>query len=431
MSSEKDHIGLRKRILSYLKGELSPREEFELEKKALEDPFVQEALEGLESQDPGIVENDLASLSSRILKRRSRRFIYRVAASLLILLAVSAIWLLLPERTDEKLAQREEEPAREEKEVIPQEVPILEQEAEELIPEEKPASAPPETEPQNATESQSIPDDRANELVTKEPPVKMESESITSKPAVPELSPELAEIADRDIAEEDPEVSEEVIPDENAMSFAITREAEFDTEENKAKKNVSGMARSAVHQSTKSVYGKVVTSEGEGLPGVNVIIKGTNQGVITDFEGNFELEAAENSELVVSFIGMTRREVPVTLNDSMRIVLTEDVETLSEVVVTNAGKSLNTPAGPLGGDEEFNRYVSENKRSVEGEPGKVVLRVTLSETGDIRDIQVVRSLSPAQNQEAIRLINEYRGFSPGILDGKPEESVIRLKIDFN
>lgn len=60
------------------------------------------------------------------------------------------------------------------------------------------------------------------------------------------------------------------------------------------------------------VKGTVTDDSGDILPGVSIVIKGTTQGTITDFDGNFSLEVGENNVLVFSFIGFETQEVPVT-----------------------------------------------------------------------------------------------------------------------
>ena len=71
---------------------------------------------------------------------------------------------------------------------------------------------------------------------------------------------------------------------------------------------------------------------GEPIIGANVLVKGTTNGTITDFDGNYELEAPVGSTLTVSFIGYKTIEVKATA-EKQTIRLTEDTETLDEVVV--------------------------------------------------------------------------------------------------
>lgn len=62
----------------------------------------------------------------------------------------------------------------------------------------------------------------------------------------------------------------------------------------------------------KAISGKVVDSKGEAIIGANVVEKGTTNGTITDFEGNYTLNVPSNSVLVISYIGYKTQEVFVS-----------------------------------------------------------------------------------------------------------------------
>ncbi len=88
-----------------------------------------------------------------------------------------------------------------------------------------------------------------------------------------------------------------------------------------------------------TVTGKVTAAEdGSPLPGVNVIVKGTTNGAVTDSDGVYTLSAPESAtELVYSFIGMTTVEVSIAGRSTIDVQLTMDVTQLSEIVVTGVG----------------------------------------------------------------------------------------------
>ncbi|WP_224997431.1 SusC/RagA family TonB-linked outer membrane protein [Cesiribacter sp. SM1] len=89
----------------------------------------------------------------------------------------------------------------------------------------------------------------------------------------------------------------------------------------------------------RTVSGTVVSrSDGQGLPGVAIKVKGTAAGTITDLDGTYKIEVpAEGAVLVYSFVGYTVQEIPVGNQSVIDVQLAEDVETLSEVVVTALG----------------------------------------------------------------------------------------------
>ncbi|MDR1937580.1 MAG: TonB-dependent receptor [Tannerellaceae bacterium] len=87
-----------------------------------------------------------------------------------------------------------------------------------------------------------------------------------------------------------------------------------------------------------TVSGTVVDAAGEPVIGVNVFVKGTTNGVITDMDGHFTLNVPDNNAvLVFSFIGYTTQEVKVGSQKNLRIILQEDNLMLDEVVVVAYG----------------------------------------------------------------------------------------------
>lgn len=84
------------------------------------------------------------------------------------------------------------------------------------------------------------------------------------------------------------------------------------------------------------VTGKVTSTGGEGLPGVNVVLKGSTTGTMTDVDGNFRLNATEGT-LVFSFIGYKTIETLIQGRTTIDAVLEEDVTTLEQVVVVGYG----------------------------------------------------------------------------------------------
>ena len=88
-----------------------------------------------------------------------------------------------------------------------------------------------------------------------------------------------------------------------------------------------------------TVSGTVVDENGETLPGVNVLEKGTTNGTTTTANGEFNLEVQnENSILVFSFIGYTSQEIRVGNQTSIHVSMEPDIETLQEVVVVGYGE---------------------------------------------------------------------------------------------
>ncbi len=86
-----------------------------------------------------------------------------------------------------------------------------------------------------------------------------------------------------------------------------------------------------------SVQGVVKDKNGEEIIGASVLEKGTTNGTITDFDGNFTMNASDGVTLVISYIGYKTQEVIVQGDKALIITLEEDLKTLEEVVVIGYG----------------------------------------------------------------------------------------------
>lgn len=87
----------------------------------------------------------------------------------------------------------------------------------------------------------------------------------------------------------------------------------------------------------KTIEGKVVDNGGLPLPGVTVAIKGTSKGTITDFNGEFSIEANSDATLVASFMGFETKEIPLNGSTNITIKMEEDIGKLDDVIVVGYG----------------------------------------------------------------------------------------------
>lgn len=99
------------------------------------------------------------------------------------------------------------------------------------------------------------------------------------------------------------------------------------------------MLQGLLYAQERTISGQVVDDNGESLPGVNVVLKGSTQGTITDLDGNYKvpLNGDDDAILVFSFIGMQTKELPVGGRSVLDVTLSQDVTQLTEVVVTAFG----------------------------------------------------------------------------------------------
>jgi hypothetical protein len=91
----------------------------------------------------------------------------------------------------------------------------------------------------------------------------------------------------------------------------------------------------------RTISGKVTSAEdGTGVPGVNVVVKGTTTGAVTDLDGNYKLSVpADGGTLVFSFIGLQTQEQQIGNRSVINITMAADTEQLEEIIVTAYGTS--------------------------------------------------------------------------------------------
>lgn len=107
--------------------------------------------------------------------------------------------------------------------------------------------------------------------------------------------------------------------------------------------DVPGNFPPAGQNTAKIVTGSVTSESGERLPGVNVVIKGTQRGTATDENGNFRVEVADdNTVLIFSFIGYVKQEILVGARTMLSVSLKADDMSLNEVVVVGYGEIKKT-----------------------------------------------------------------------------------------
>lgn len=138
------------------------------------------------------------------------------------------------------------------------------------------------------------------------------------------------------------------------------------------------------------VRGTVVDDENEPVIGATIMIKGTSQGTITDYDGNFTLSAPANGTLVISYVGMVTQEVPVSA--TVRVVLSSDTELLDEVIVVAYG---TTTKGAFTGSAAVVDSKTISKRQVSN--------VSNALTGTSAGVQVLNANGQPGTSATIRI----------------------------
>lgn len=153
----------------------------------------------------------------------------------------------------------------------------------------------------------------------------------------------------------------------------------------------------------RTVTGTVKDATGVGLPGVNIIVKGTTNGTTSDADGKFSLNADPENILVASFIGYTTQEIAIGERTSIDFNMTSDITTLSEVVVVGYGiqkKALVTGAiSRVEGDDFVKKSLTMPLEALQGKLAGVQITPTSGQPGSgfrviIRGVGTINNAQP-------------------------------------
>lgn len=163
------------------------------------------------------------------------------------------------------------------------------------------------------------------------------------------------------------------------------------------------------------IRGHVSDNKKESLPGVSVLIKGTNSGTTTSQTGDFAIKANTGDVLVLSYIGFLKKEIAVTEDDTYQIVLDEDSKGLSEVVVTALG--IKKEKAKLG----YAVQEVQGESLVKAREANVISSLT----GRVAGLNIKNSTDLFQDPQI-----SLRGRKPLIvIDGIPDQSADLWKIN--
>lgn len=426
-------------IEKYLSGKLSPSEMHELEKRALSDPFLADALEGATAIAQKDLQDDLitiqASLNKRIQDKDQKNVFWtwplRVAAGLLVLISATVV---IRKMTDIDHSQEL----------------ALQREVTEQAPTTSKPSPPSVADSVVEETPQAI--DKATDL--------KKNSNAASEPL--KTSPQtLAIEKEKDLAAEEakPVESTDAPTDEvyrleesvGAPTPGIKSETQAQppagTENKSAKRKTDersfANADDRKTDATRIIKGRVTAVDGEELPGVNVNIKGTNIGTVTDLSGYYQLKVPKSdTTLVFSFIGYASSEIKPK-EDEINVRLNEDVTQLSEVVVTGYGQqkdedditSVVELASPQGGKRAFKQYLEKNmqypQQALESNvEGRVTIQFAVETTGYLSEFKVVKGIGGGCDEELIRLVKNGPRWNPTKKDSNALRDIVRVRMRF-
>ena len=184
-------------------------------------------------------------------------------------------------------------------------------------------------------------------------------------------------------------------------------------------------------QQDRILRGTIIDTDGTPIIGANVVIKGSSNGTISDFDGHFSLEAKEGDVLVVSYIGYTDYEVRVGNQNNLSITLKEDSKALDEVVVVGYGTqtkvNLTGAVSTISKDDLVNRPVTNVSSALQGlTPGVTITSGTGQPGNDASTIRV-RGVGTLNNANPYILVDGIETGTFDSIDPNDIESISVLK----
>ncbi|HTE31416.1 MAG TPA: TonB family protein [Chryseolinea sp.] len=467
-------------IAKYLSGKLTPAEMHALERKALDDPFLAEALEGATETSPEAFEDDISALQSQLRERtqRSRTLTVspwawplRIAAGLLLIVSATVVIIRLSDdesRNDLAVNTQKREvpeastdkpgPSRDSTEnesALADESTTTEKREgllEQADKKDKQAAVA-EPKPQRLETNEEVRGKIAGVDVKSSPATDNSAPSGAGKAKDSDAVPEAKEVhAAAEIAAEQElaQVTTPPVLSSSPPSPATPSRIMRDEDRSDARKKSAGasafsddVARSA-RSARRVIKGQVTSTDGSELPGVNVNIKGTNMGTVTDINGYFKIPVDKpDTTLVFSFIGYGSTEKSPGKESELKVTLAEDATQLSEVVVTGYGVERNNGeitsdlelAGPVGGKKEFKQYLERNmqypKQAADAKiEGRVTIQFTVETTGALSDFTVIKGIGGGCDEELMRLIKTGPKWSPTKQDNELLRDHVRVRMRF-
>ncbi len=195
-----------------------------------------------------------------------------------------------------------------------------------------------------------------------------------------------------------------------------------------AEESTENMGTQIVQQSV-TIKGVVKDKTGEPIIGANVLEKGTTNGVITDFDGNFSLQVAnKNSVVVVSFIGYKTQEIVVGNQKELNITLIDDTELMDEVVVIGYGtqkKGDVTSAVASVKAEDFTIGNFNNAGDlIKGKVAGLTITRPSGDPGATTEISLRGIVSVSGNAAPLVLVDG----TPGSLSTVPPENIASIDV---
>ena len=182
--------------------------------------------------------------------------------------------------------------------------------------------------------------------------------------------------------------------------------------------------------SAQTVKGTVNDETGEPIIGATVKVHGSNEGTVTDFNGNFSVKASSNATLTISYVGFVTQHVKVSGKSNITITLVEDNTTLNDVVVIGYGvqkKKLVTGATvQVKGDDIAKLSTTDAFTALQGQTPGVMIMQNSGQAGEGYKVNI-RGIGTTGDSNPLYVIDGVAGGSLNDLNPSDIESVDVLK----
>lgn len=193
------------------------------------------------------------------------------------------------------------------------------------------------------------------------------------------------------------------------------------------------LCTTTVFAQNKTISGVVNDTNGEPLIGVNVSVKGTTIGIITDIDGKYTLEIPAKATIVFSYIGYRTQEIPVGNQSTINVTLNEDTQNIDEVVVVGYGvqkkETVTGSVSTLKGGDLMKSPVSNLSNAIAGKMSGVVTYQRSGEPGNDGATIRIRGSNTLGNNDPLIVIDGVAGRAGGLdrLDPNEIETMSVLK----
>lgn len=162
------------------------------------------------------------------------------------------------------------------------------------------------------------------------------------------------------------------------------------------------------------VTGIVKSTDGEPLPGVSVLVKGTTVGTVSDLNGRYSISVSDpNSALVFSYIGFIKQEIALTGRTSLDVTMAEDSNQLEQVVVVGYGTqkkvTLTGSVAVLDKEALVNRPITQTSQALQGQLAGVTVTQDFGMPGNDAGTIRIRGIGTLGSNDALVLVDGIPG----------------------